>query len=166
MRMDNKKTSDFEFVKQKISELLLIVNELEERFPGRKFTIDGHLFGSIGEVIAKYYYNIELYPNSVKTHDGKKDGKEIQIKITQRDSVDINNIPEHLLVLFLHKQDGVVYEVYNGPCEWLNDCNRTKNGWYNRTLTSLSKKDKLIPSNKRLKPNYNIEKWEPGIINQ
>ena len=58
--MDNKKNSDFEFVKQKISELLLIVNELEERFPGRKFTIDGHLFGSIGEVIAKYYYNIEL----------------------------------------------------------------------------------------------------------
>ena len=52
MQMDN--NNDYVFVKQKIKDLLLIVNELEKRFPDRKFTLDGHLFGSIGEVIAKY----------------------------------------------------------------------------------------------------------------
>ena len=36
---------------EKIKELYRITAELERRYPGRKFTIDGHLVGSIGEVI-------------------------------------------------------------------------------------------------------------------
>ena len=113
--------SNFEFITQKISELLHIVNELEERFPERKFTLDGHLFGSLGEKIAEYYYGISLSKTGTKTFDGIIDGIEVQIKITQSESVDINDIPQHLLVLFLHKKDGVVYEVYNGPCDWLKN---------------------------------------------
>ena len=35
-----------------IGRLYDIVDRLEELFPGRKFTPDGHLVGSIGEVIA------------------------------------------------------------------------------------------------------------------
>ena len=91
---------------------------------------------------------------------------EVQIKITQSESVDINDIPQHLLVLFLHKKDGVVYEVYNGPCDWLKNCKRTKNGWYTRSLVSLSKEDKLVSSDKRLKENYYIQKWNPSIRNK
>ncbi len=159
-------TSDYEFIRQKISELLLIVKELEERFPGRKFTLDGHLFGSLGEAIAKYYYGINLYRTGMKKHDGEKDGKDVQIKITQGSSVDINGVPDNLLVLFLHKQDGVVYEVYNGPCAWLENCKPTKNGWYNRSLTSLSKENHMIPDEKRLQPNFDIKKWAPGIRNE
>ncbi|XME02136.1 DUF6998 domain-containing protein [Lachnospiraceae bacterium C1.1] len=94
----------YEFVKEKVSELLTIVRELEERFPGRKFTLDGHLLGSIGEVLAEYYYGIKLYPNSTKTHDGHVDGKNVQIKITQGTSVDIMDIPDYLIVLFLRKE--------------------------------------------------------------
>ena len=45
---------------KKILELLKIVGELEETFEGRVFTLDGHLVGSIGEVMAAYYYGIEL----------------------------------------------------------------------------------------------------------
>ena len=162
--MENKK--DYDFIVEKIKTLLGIVNELEARFPGRKFTLDGHLFGSIGEAIAKYYYDIELYATGTKTHDGEKNGKKVQIKITQGSSIDINGIPDNLLVLFLHKKDGIVYEVYNGPCDWLNKCKRTKNGWYNRSLLSLSKEDKLIPSDKRIKAAYSIEKWNPEIKNK
>jgi len=33
-------------------ELYSIVDRLEELFPGRRFTPDGHLVGSIGEVLA------------------------------------------------------------------------------------------------------------------
>ena len=158
--------SDYDFIVKKIKTLLGIVNELEERFPGRKFTLDGHLFGSIGEAIAKYYYNIVLYATGTKAHDGEKNGKKVQIKITQGSSVDINGIPDNLLVLFLHKKDGIVYEVYNGPCEWLKECKKTKNGWYNRSLSSLSKRDLEIPSDKRIKAAYNIEKWNPEIKNK
>lgn len=35
----------------KIKGLYKITNELESNYPGRKFTIDGHLVGSIDEVI-------------------------------------------------------------------------------------------------------------------
>ena len=42
-------------VQGKIQELIKIVSELEIEFPGRHFTIDGHLVGSIGEVMAAYY---------------------------------------------------------------------------------------------------------------
>ena len=158
--------NDLDFIRQKVSELLLIVKELEERFPDRKFTLDGHLFGSMGEAIARYYYGITLHGNNTKKHDGTKDGKEVQIKITQGSSVDINGVPDNLLVLFLHKQDGVVYEVYNGPCAWLENCKPTKNGWYNRSLTSLLKENQMIPDDKRLQPNFDIKKWAPGIRNE
>ena len=162
----DKQISDFDFIRQKISELLLIVKELEDRFPDRKFSLDGHLFGSMGEAIARYYYGITLYDNSTKKHDGEKDGKQVQIKITQGSSVDINGVPDNLLVLFLHKKDGVVYEVYNGPCAWLENCKPTKNGWYTRSLINLSKENQKIPDEKRLQPYFNIKKWAPGIRNE
>lgn len=65
---------NYDYIKQKISELLEIVQDLEECFPGRKFTLDGHLLGSIGEALANYYYGIDLAPNNTKTYDGEKDG--------------------------------------------------------------------------------------------
>ena len=48
---------------------------MEKDFPGRHFTLDGHLVGSIGEVMASYYYGIELYAASAVAHDGEIDGK-------------------------------------------------------------------------------------------
>ena len=69
---------------QKIRELYRITKELEEQFPGRKFTPDGHLVGSIGEVLAAGYYGLALLPNSSETHDAiDTDGRRIQIKATQ-----------------------------------------------------------------------------------
>lgn len=158
--------SDVEFIKQKLSELLRIVNELENRFPGRKFTLDGHLFGSLGEAIAVNFYNIDLSPTGTKTHDGTKDGKKVQIKITQGDSVDINEIPEHLLVLFLSKQNNEIYEVYNGPCEWLKDCKRSSNRWYSSQLTKLYVENLKITDNDRLMANTEIKRWNPKIRNR
>ena len=158
--------SNVEFIKQKLSELLGIVNELENRFPGRKFTLDGHLFGSLGEAIAADFYNIELEPTGTKTHDGKQGSKNVQIKITQGNSIDINDIPDYLLVLFLDKQKGEIFEVYNGPCAWLKDCKRTKNGWYTRTLTTLYRANKNVPDDERLAARTDIGKWDPTIRNR
>ena len=45
-------------IKLQVQKLIGIVNELEADFPGRHFTLDGHLVGSIGEVMAAYYYGV------------------------------------------------------------------------------------------------------------
>ena len=70
-------------IKQQVQRLVEIVAQLEAEFPGRHFTLDGHLVGSIGEVMAAYYYGIELYAASTEIHDGEVDGKKVQIKISQ-----------------------------------------------------------------------------------
>lgn len=101
-------------IKIQVQKLIRIVNELEEEFPGRHFTLDGHLVGSIGEVMAVYYYGIELYTASAVAHDGEVNGRKVQIKISQQDDIVINHEPEYLIVLYLNK-GGNIYEVYNGP---------------------------------------------------
>ena len=169
-RKEQMNKSDRDFIEDKVFNLLKIVNDLEKRFEGRRFTLDGHLFGSIGEVLAVYYYGVDLYPSGVPVHDGEKDGKKVQIKITQGDTVDIKTVPEHLLVLFLHKQDvdvnqkDAVYEVYNGPCEWLNDCKKN-NGEYHPTLVRLLKEDSKILPEDRLTTINPIRKWTSIIKN-
>ena len=102
-----------DLVKQQIQKLIDIVKELEAQFPGRHFTLDGHLVGSIGEVMAAYYYGIELFTASTEIHDGEVEGKKVQIKISQQDNIIINHKPDYLIVLYLNK-NGNIYEVYNG----------------------------------------------------
>ena len=73
---------------REVSELLAslydIVARLEEFFPGRKFTPDGHLVGAIGEVIAAQMFDLELLPASNPGHDAVTgDGRRVQIKLTQ-----------------------------------------------------------------------------------
>ena len=98
-----------------ITQLRAIVAELEARYPGRRFTLDGHLVGSIGEVLAAEAYDLELHPSSYKTHDAlAPDGRQVQIKLTQRKAIGISSDPEHLLVHKLHP-DGRHEEIYNGP---------------------------------------------------
>ena len=58
-------------IRKKVQKMIGIVSELEEEFPGRHFTLDGHLVGSIGEVMAAYYYGFELYRASAQGHDGR-----------------------------------------------------------------------------------------------
>lgn len=98
-----------------IQSLYEIIAELERRHPGRRFTPDGHLVGSIGETIAEKRYGLILYTSSYQIHDARSPcGKEVQIKVTQIGRVALSSEPEHLLVLFLSK-DGSVSEIYNGP---------------------------------------------------
>ena len=91
-------------VRDNIQKMIKIVGELEAEFPGRHFTLDGHLVGSIGEVLAAYYYGIDLYEASTQRHDGSIDGREVQIKITQQDNILISEKPDYLLVMYLGTQ--------------------------------------------------------------
>jgi hypothetical protein len=99
-----------------LKQIYTAVAGLEEMFPGRHFTPDGHMVGSIGEAIAAFHYGVELHPTGHREFDGRKHGKEIQIKATQKNSVDLKPCGGTLLVLKL-EQDGAFEEIYNGDAE-------------------------------------------------
>ena len=109
------------------------VDELEAMFPGRHFTPDGHLVGSLGEALASYHYGVELLSASAQGHDGTAGGRRVQVKATQGDRIAISSEPEHLLVLKLGR-DGAFTEEYNGPGDtvWslVSHKPRPKNGQY------------------------------------
>jgi hypothetical protein len=97
-----------------VQALYQTVGKLEEMFPGRHFTPDGHLVGSLGEALAKYYYGVELSTASAQGHDGIWGARRVEVKATQRDRIAISSEPEHLLVFKL-LPDGRFEEHYNGP---------------------------------------------------
>ena len=137
-----------------LKRLYEIVAELEGLYPGRKFTPDGHLVGSLGEVIAAHDYGLELLEASAETHDARKDGKLIQIKATQGKSVAFYGKPDHLLVLKLRK-DGSTEEVYNGPgaLAWNNTGKPQKNRQRSITLSKLHTLMASVPSTLRIPRN-------------
>lgn len=146
-------------IKDKVQQLIGIVKELEKDFPGRHFTLDGHLVGSIGEVMASYYYGIELYAASAIAHDGEIDGKQIQIKITQQEDIVINHEPEYLIALYLNK-NGNVYEIYNGPGKepWDSASKRDSHNNRHMRVNKLMELDQHVEDNRRIKAIHEIEK--------
>lgn len=153
-------------IKNKIQEMIGIVSKLEAEFPGRHFTLDGHLVGSIGEVMAAYYYGIELYKASTEVHDGCKGEREVQIKITQKDDIIINAKPQYLLVLYLSRK-GEVYEVYNGPGEepWDSASKRDSHNNRHMRVNKLMKIDALVSEEDRIKHIHQIEKMKKEYKN-
>ena len=132
-------------IADKIKEMYRITNELEQAYPGRKFTVDGHLVGSIGEVIVAEHYGLQLLPNSTPIHDAiSSDGKLVQIKATQVSGVSISSEPDFLIVIKLFS-DGSWQEIYNGPGKpaWDNAGKMQKNG---QRPISLSKLQRLMCS--------------------
>ncbi len=94
------------------------VSELEAEYPGRKFTPDGHLVGSIGEVIAAEHYGFELLPASHKEHDARdKSGRLVQIKLTSKSSIALNACCDRLIVMKImdHQEALVVYDGEGKP---------------------------------------------------
>lgn len=154
-------------VKLQVQKLISIVKELEEDFPGRHFTLDGHLVGSIGEVMAAYYYGIELYTASAVAHDGEVNGRKVQIKISQQNDIVINHEPEFLIVLYLNK-GGDIYEVYNGPGKepWDSASKRDSHNNRHMRVNKLMELDKSVLSEKRIEALHPIEKMKVEYKNK
>ena len=127
-------------VPELLATLYGVVDRLEALFPGRKFTPDGHLVGSIGEVIASHMFGLTLLPGSSPDHDAEaSDGRRVQIKLTQgTGGVALRAEPEHLLVLRL-SPDRSIEIVYNGKGRypWSNAGKMQKNGQRQISLTRL-----------------------------
>ena len=131
-------------VQRLIPSLFKLVKELNEEFASeqRKFTPDGHMVGSIGEVVAAYAFDLELLPVNTKNHDARMaDGRLVQIKLTGSRSIGLRGSPNHLLVLRF--QDSRFKIVYNGPGKlvWKNCGPRQSNGQYAIGLTKLQTLD-------------------------
>lgn len=145
-----------------IKELYTLVSKLESYFPDRKFTPDGHLVGSIGEVLVAYQYDLELLPASFEKHDAKtKDGKLVQIKATQGSSIGIRSEPDYLIVVKI-LPDGRIEEYYNGTGKlaWEHSGKMQKNGQRNITINKLRCLSQSIKIQKKIpkvtSKNYNL----------
>ena len=156
-----------ELVRGKIQELIKIVSDLEMVFPGRHFTIDGHLVGSIGEVMAAYYYGIDLYDASTERHDGVVNGKQVQIKITQRDNIMISSEPDYLIVLYMNK-NGNIYEVYNGPGDlvWKSTSKADSHNNHHMRVNKLMMLDADVCADDRIIAINPIEKMKVDYKNK
>lgn len=154
-------------IRYKVQQLIKIVKELENDFPGRHFTLDGHLVGSIGEVMASYYYGIELYKASAVAHDGEIDQKKVQIKITQQEDIVINHEPDYLIALYLNK-DGSVYEIYNGPgkAPWDSSSKRDSHNNRHMRVNKLMELDHQVSPNMRITAKHPIEKMKKEYKNK
>lgn len=106
---------DHQRFKQLIGQLYGTVRELEAMFPGRHFTPDGHMVGSIGECLVADAYDLELETASNPGFDARtREGKRVEIKATQAKSVAFRSCPEHAIVIKI-LQTGHFEEYYNGP---------------------------------------------------
>ena len=138
----------------KIQELYAITKGLEAQFPGRRFTPDGHLVGSIGEVLVADHYGLTLLPNSAETHDAvSSDGRIIQIKTTQINRIAISSEPDYLIVIRI-SDCGKWEEIYNGPGHlvWNNAGKMQKNGQRPITLAKLQSLMCKISEIEQIKP--------------
>jgi hypothetical protein len=103
-----------------VERLYEIVAELEASYPGRTFTPDGHLVGSLGEVVAAEALGLTLHRASYKGHDAADaDGRLIQIKMTGRTgrSVAIRETCDRLVVLKVvsTREAEIVYDGDGAP---------------------------------------------------
>ncbi len=138
-----------------IQDLFRTVCELESRYPGRKFSIDGHLLGSIGEVIAAEHYGLTLLPNSFEKHDAiDMNGRLVQIKATQINRISISSEPDYLIVIQI-TPDGTWSEIYNGVGSrvWDNAGKMQKNGQRPISIAKLKLLMKSVSDDEKIGSN-------------
>ncbi|GAA0830463.1 hypothetical protein BIGA_0455 [Bifidobacterium pullorum subsp. gallinarum] len=102
----------------------------------------------IGEIYELTNRLEAMYPGRHFTPDGRL----VQIKTTQRNSVGISEKPDYLIVLHID-ENGRLEEIYNGPGErvWslFEGRKPPKNGQYQISLSKLKEFDKgVLPDEK------------------
>jgi len=140
--------SAIEQVPALVRDLLRTTRKLNGLFEGRPFTPDGHLVGSIGEIVAEYIYDIKLEPYSTPHIDAyTTDGRSVQIKLTGeagtsfgvRWSSSQTEKPADCLICLKLTAKGFI-EIYNGPfpIELFVGKKDTSSGQISLTLSKLN----------------------------
>ena len=139
-------------ISEKVKEIYAITAELEAMYPGRHFTPDGHMVGSIGEVLVAEKYGLRLLQASHVTHDAiSQDERYVQIKATQVKQISISSEPDYLIVIRL-LPDGSFEECYNGKgaAVWQAAGPMQKNGQRIISLAKLSRLNSEQNDNDRI----------------
>lgn len=137
-----------------VKQLYATVSELEKMFPGRHFTPDGHMVGSLGECLVADAYALELKPASNKGYDAvTASGLEVEIKATQSNYVAFRSQPQHTIIIKIFP-DGTFEEVYNGPgvlvWEQFKDKQLPRNGQFQVSITKLRKLNQSLAEEDRV----------------
>lgn len=129
------------------------------------FAPEGKMVESLGIAIAAYQYGITLHQEPVAAHHGAVNGRQVQIKTTQDDSVALDSEPEYLIVLRMNK-DGTFEECFNGPgaIAWSIVASKPlpKNGEYKLRLTALRSKMKAadLPAEQKIPRATHVETFK------
>lgn len=131
-----------------VKQLYATVNELEVMFPGRHFTPDGHMVGSLGECLVADAYNLDLKTASNKGYDAiTESGLEVEIKATQSKTVAFRSQPQHTIIIKI-LPDGTFEEIYNGPGSFVWEQFKGKqlpsNGQFQISLSRLRELNKMV----------------------
>jgi len=126
-----------------VREMLSIVEKLCAAYPKKKFTLDGRLVGDIGEVLVEDAYDVDLFADMKKHHDGEcSDGRLVQIKATMKKALTFpaDHVPNYYLGVQVHS-DGTFTEIFNGPgavaWEAVKDRAAPKTNLYSVQLSTL-----------------------------
>lgn len=117
-------------------------------FPGRHFTPDGHMVGSLGECLVADAYCLKLRAASNKGYDAvTESGLEVEIKATQSNSVAFRSAPQHAIIIKI-LPDGTFEEIYNGPgalvWEQFKGKKLPSNGQFQVSVTKLSRLNQSV----------------------
>jgi len=130
-----------ELNRRAIREIFSACRSLSES-TGRPFSPDGHLVGSLGEVLAAELLGLTLMPPSNHGYDAvDSEGRKVEIKATTRRAVALSasgTFAERLVVIVLddHGEGSIVYD---GACDvaWAAAGKAGKNGQRSIGLTRL-----------------------------
>jgi hypothetical protein len=114
-----------------VAKIYEAVDELQREYPDRRFTPDGHLVGSIGEVIASKALNLRLCPMSHEGHDAlDAQDRPVQIKMTAGSKISMYGCCDQLIVLKIIPEASQAEVVYCGPMQpvWDEAGKQQKNG--------------------------------------
>ena len=137
-----------------VQQLYSTVEELEEMFPGRHFTPDGHMVGSIGECLVADAYGLELMNASNKGYDAlSPSGLQVEIKATQAKSVAFRSQPEHTIAIKI-LPNGTFEKIFNGPGNlvWQQFDGKPlpSNGQYQISLNKLKELNTQVDKSQRI----------------
>ena len=145
----------YEKVQAIVKKIYSSVRELEEIYPGRHFTPDGHMVGSIGECLVADAYNLKLQTASNKGFDAIcPEGRQIEIKATQSKSAAFRSEPQYAIIIKIHP-DGSFSEIYNGPgslvWQHFSGKNLPSNGQFQISINKLAVLNEQVQERDRIK---------------
>jgi hypothetical protein len=154
--MTNTKQMSGKSIEHAVRDLLQIVARLQLAYPRRRFTLDGHLVGDIGEVLAEQFYDIKLNEGLQKHHDAiSSDNRNVQIKATMKTFLTFpaDHVPDYYLGVQI-SHAGEITEIYNGPAnpiaDYLKRRKTPKDNSHNLSFNIFRKLNKIIDTRDRI----------------